>query len=96
MAADMNDVSMTTEVTSVKTTPTQRRSRVNPVGRVVTLIQQIGETNIEIGTKDGERDEQGEDRNQERAQFGEVMLYSEKHPHEGKAQGQVSTKASLC
>ena len=25
----------------------------------------------------------------------EAMLYSEKHPHEGKAQGQVSTKASL-
>ena len=30
---------------------------------------------------------QGEDRNQER--FGEVMLYSEKHPHDRKAQGQV-------
>ena len=24
------------------------------------------------------------------------MLHSEKHPHEGKAQGQVSTKTSLC
>ena len=35
------------------------------------------------------RVKQGEDRNQER--FGEVMLYSEKHPHCGKAQGQVET-----
>ena len=33
------------------------------------------------------RVKQGEDRNQER--FGEVMLYSEKHPHDRKAQGQV-------
>ena len=33
MAAEMNDVSMTIEVTSVKTTPTQRPSRVNSVGR---------------------------------------------------------------
>ena len=41
MATEMNDVSMDTEVTSVKTTPTQRRSRVNPVGRVVTLVQQM-------------------------------------------------------
>ena len=30
-----------------------------------------------------ERDEQGEDRDQER--FGEVMLCSEAHPHEGKS-----------
>ena len=36
-----NDVSMTTEVTIDKTTPTQRRSRVNPVGRMVTLVQQM-------------------------------------------------------
>ena len=28
--------------------------------------------------------------------FGEVMLHSEKHSHEGKAQGQVSTRTSLC
>ena len=34
-----------------------------------------------------ERDEQGEDR--DHARFGEVMVYSAKHPHEGKAQGQV-------
>ena len=47
MAAEMNDVSMITEVTSVKTTPTQRRSRVNPVGRVVTLIQQMARTTKE-------------------------------------------------
>ena len=26
--------------------------------------------------------------------FGEVLLHSEKHPHEGEAQGQVSTKTS--
>ena len=42
--AEMNDVSMTTEVTSVKTTPTQRRSRASAVGRVVTLVQQIART----------------------------------------------------
>ena len=57
----------------------------------------LGQTHqSEIDQKDQERakhrrqrqrDEQGEDRNQER--FGEVMLYSEKHLHEGKAQGQV-------
>ena len=41
MAAEMNDVSITTEVTSVKTTPAQRRSRVDPVGRVVILVQQM-------------------------------------------------------
>ena len=35
------------------------------------------------------RVKQGEDRNQER--FGEVMLYSEKHRHDGKAQGQIET-----
>ena len=66
------------------------------------------ETNIEIGaqsetdlkdhetseTPSRERDEQGENQNQER--FGEVMLCSEKHPHEGKAQRQVSTRTSLC
>ena len=34
-----------------------------------------------------ERDEQGEDQDQER--FGEVMLYSAKHLHEGKDQRQV-------
>ena len=28
--------------------------------------------------------------------FGEAMIYSEKHLHEGKAQGQVSTKTSPC
>ena len=35
-------------------------------------------------TSSRERDEQGEDRNQER--FGEVILYSEERPLEGKAQ----------
>ena len=42
--AEMNDVSMTAEVTRVKTTPTQRRSRANAVGRVVTLVQQMART----------------------------------------------------
>ena len=41
LAAEISDVSMDAEVTSVKTTPTQRRSRVNPVGRMVTLVQQM-------------------------------------------------------
>ena len=104
--------SMTTEVTSVKTTPTQTKSSESRRARgdfgtedgkgnqggVSKRTSRLGQTHqSEIDRKDQERakyrDEQGEDWNQER--FGEVMLYSEKHPHEGKAQGHVSTKASL-
>ena len=56
----MNDVSVDTEVTSVKTTPTQRRSRVNPVGRVVTLLQQMTRKprkRIETNRKHGDENE---------------------------------------
>ena len=41
MASEMIDVSVTGEVTSVKTTPTHRRSRVSPVRRVATLVQKV-------------------------------------------------------
>ena len=83
-------------MTSVKTTLTQRRSRVHRNERVEIGAQsEIDRTDQEkVEPQSRKRDEQVEDRNQER--FGEVMLYSEKHPQEGKAQGQVSTKASLC
>ena len=93
---------MDTEETSVKTLLTQRRSRVNPeeengnehrgwdkrtnlklTGRATRKARHRveNETNkAKIETKKG---------------FGEVMLHSKTHPHEGEAQGQVSTKTSL-
>ena len=71
VTAEMNDFSMTTEVTSVTTTPTQRRSRVNPVWPVVTLVQQMARE-----TKEDNRNEQGqthlsesERKDQERAKY---------------------------
>ena len=118
MAAEMNDVSMTMEVTSVKTTLTQRRSRVNPVGRVVILVQQmarntkdenrnehreLGQTHrSEIDQKDQEtaklRDENETNKVKIETKKGSEQLCFTvtKHSHGGKAQGQVSTKASLC
>ena len=77
-------MTMTLERSKVRVQWSKTRYRIGDI----TIRQSQSETLRE------ERDEQGEDRDQER--IGEVILQSEKHLHEGKAQGQVSTKTSLC
>ena len=94
--AEMNDVSIATEATSIKTTLTQRRSRVNRNEH-----RDIG-AQSEMDRKDQERAKHRDENETNKAKIEtktgseEVVLCSEKHLHEGKAQGQVSTKASLC
>ena len=69
---------MDTEVANVKTTLTQRRSRVNR--NEIRGTRRRAKHRVENETNKG-------------LGFGEAMLYSEKHLHEGKAQRQVYVEA---
>ena len=90
----MNDVSIATEVTSVKTAPTQKKSGESKrTSGLVRNPKLTGKDQEKSETPRREGDEQGEDRDRER--FGQAMLHGEKHHHGGKAQGQVSTRTSL-
>ena len=82
---------MDTEVASVKCTHAHKSSESKRTSRLVRNPKLTEKDQEKSQTQIRERDEQGEDRNQER--FGEEMVYSEKHPHEGKAQRQVDVEA---
>ena len=77
---------MDTEVTSVNQNHAYEETKSSESKRTSRLVlnpKLTGKTRRRV-KHSRDRDEQGEDRNQER--FGGVMLYSEKHLHEGKFQ----------